>query len=155
MRYCWQAVGLVALAGMTQASMAATQGVIFNGNVTATCTLVINSNGTMTVSAGLQSMSSQNAGGSPGSVALATTGGVTLSVDAVASPTVPAGDTTPTTWTPTYSSAGAHAISETGSSTPLTVPGLSTVSVNLTGTKSGANSFTSGAYQATVVLRCE
>jgi len=143
------------VACLDQAALATTQNVIFNGTITATCTLVIATNGTMTVSPDLQSLSSHNSGGSAGTVTLTTTGGVSLSVDPVTTTTVPAADTTATTWTPTYSSSGTHTIAETGSATSLTAPGADVVSVNLAGTKGGSNRFASGNYQATVTLRCE
>ncbi len=146
---------LVLVAWINQTALAATQNVIFNGTVNATCTLLVATNGTMTVGPGLQSLSSHNSGGSPGTVTLTTTGGVSLSVDPVTTITVPAADTTTTTWTPSYSAAGAHTIAETGSSTSLTAAGVSLVSVNLAGTKGGSNVFASGNYQATVTLRCE
>ena len=120
---------------------AATQNVIFNG--------------TMTASPDLQTLSSHNSGGSAGTVTLTTTGGVSLSVDPVTATTVPSADTTSTTWTPTYSSAGAHSIVETGSATPISTPGADLVSVHLAGTKGGSNRFANGNYQATVTLRCE
>lgn len=138
-----------------QAAFAATQNVIFNGTITPTCTLVIATNGTMTASPDLQSLSSHNSGGSPGTVTLTTTGGVSLSVDPVTTPTVPSADTTSTTWTPTYSAAGAHSIVETSTATPITTPGADLVTVNLAGTKGGSNRFANGNYQATVTLRCE
>ncbi|WP_137932822.1 hypothetical protein [Mesorhizobium comanense] len=150
------AVGAALLAAcMSQTASATTQNVIFNGTVNPTCTLVIATNGTMTVSPDLQSLSSHNSGGSPGTVTLTTTGGVSLSVDPVTSPTVPSADTTSTTWTPTYSATGAHSIVETGSATSITTPGADLVSVHLAGAKGGSNRFASGNYQATVTLRCE
>ena len=136
-------------------AIAATGNVIFNGTIAATCTLVVNSNGTMTVSTNLQSLSSHNGGGSAGSVALITTGGVVLSVDPVTVTTVPAADVTATTWTPTYLATGAHTIAETGASTNLAAPGASAVSVHLAGAKGGSDTFAVGSYQATVTVRCE
>ncbi|TPM26338.1 hypothetical protein [Mesorhizobium sp. B2-3-5] len=143
------------VACLDQGALATPQNVIFNGTVTATCTLVVATNGTMTVSPDLQSLSSHNSGGSAGTVTLTTTGGVSLSVDPVTTTTVPAADSTATTWTPTYSASGAHTIAETGSATALTVPGADLVAVNLAGAKGGSNRFASGNYQATVTLRCE
>lgn len=143
------------VACIDQSALATTQNVIFNGTITATCTLVIATNGTMTVSPDLQSLSSHNSGGLAGTVTLTTTGGVSLSVDPVTITTVPAADTTSTTWTPTYSAAGTHSIAETGSATSLGTPGADLVSVNLAGTKGGSNRFASGNYQATVTVRCE
>lgn len=144
--------GVTALA---KPALPATQAVIFDGTVAAACTLTINSNGSMTVSPDLQSLSSHNGGGQAGSVTLSTTGGVTLGVDPVTVVTTPSVDVTATIWTPTYSAAGAHTISETGSSTALSAPGSSTVTVHLAGTKSGSNRFAAGSYQATVTVRCE
>lgn len=135
--------------------LSATGNVLFNGSIAATCTLVVNSNGTMTVSTNLQSLSSHNAGGSAGSVALVTTGGVVLSVDPVTTTTVPVADTTATTWTPTYLSTGVHNIAETGSANNLVLPGASVVSVHLAGAKGGSDTFAAGSYQATVTVRCE
>ncbi|MER9329086.1 hypothetical protein [Mesorhizobium sp. M0488] len=150
-RVAFGAAVLVACVGQT----ALATNVIFNGTVTATCTLVVATNGTMTVSTDLQSLSSHNSGGSAGTVTLTTTGGVALSVDPVTLTTAPAADVTATTWTPTYSAAGAHTIAETGSATSLSAPGADLVSVHLAGTKGGSNRFASGNYQATVTLRCE
>lgn len=156
MRSFRAAVGASLLAACTSgAASATTQNVIFNGTITPTCTLVIATNGTMTVSPDLQSLSSHNSGGSAGTVTLTTTGGVSLSVDPVTTTTVPSADTTSTTWTPTYSAAGAHSIVETGAATAITTPGADLVSVNLAGTKGGSNRFANGNYQATVTLRCE
>lgn len=131
------------------------KGVTFDATVAASCTLTVNSNGTMVPSPGLETLSSKLAGGSPASLSLATTGGVDLSVDPVTVVTAPVEDITATAWTPTYSATGAHAIAETGATTALTAPGASTISVNLVGTKSGADRFSQGGYQATVTVRCE
>lgn len=157
MNYCMLTAGIIISAGATiQTASAATGNVTFSGTVAAVCTLIVtNGTGTMTVSPDLQSLSSHNAGGAPGVVTITTTGGVTLSVDAVASPTVPGTDTTPTTWSPTYSASGAHTIAETGTSTPLTTPGVDAVTVHLAGTKSGADRFGAGNYSATVTVRCQ
>jgi hypothetical protein len=135
--------------------LAETQNVIFDGTVDAVCTLSIDSNGTLGTSVDLQSLSSKLAGGSAGSVTLSTTGGVELSVDPVTVVTVPAGDLSATTWTPTYSATGTHTIAETGSATELDDAGTSTVAVHVVGAKGGANRFAAGNYQATVTVRCE
>jgi hypothetical protein len=143
------------LAAVASGARAATGDVLFNATVDPTCTLTVNADGTMTVSTDLQSLSSHNAGGSPGSVTASTTGGVTLSVDPVSIVTAPAGDTTTTAWTPTYSATGAQFIGETGAPTAVTASGSLDVSVNLAGTKSGSDRFVAGNYQATVTVRCE
>jgi hypothetical protein len=132
-----------------------TKAVIFDATVAAACTLAVNSNGTMVASADLGTLSSKLAGGSPASLTLSTTGGVDLSVDPVTAVTVPAADVTATTWTPTYSVAGAHTVAESGATTALAAPGTSTVSVNLVGTKGGSDRFAAGSYQAMVTVRCE
>lgn len=157
MKYSMLTAGLILTAGTTiQTAFAATGNVTFNGTVAATCTLLVtNGSGTITVSTDLQSLSSHNAGGVAGAVTLTTTGGVTLSVDAVTSPTVPGTDTTPTTWSPTYLATGTHTIAETGTSTALTSPGVDAVVVHLTGTKSGSDRFGAGNYSATVTVRCQ
>jgi len=146
---------LVLYSAFVSSTYADTANVIFNGTVAATCTMGVVTNGTMTVSTNLQSLSSHNAGGSAGSVVVNTTGSVSLSVDPVTVTTVPATDVTPITWSPTYSAAGAHTISETPLPTALSVPGTSTVTVHVAGTKTGNNRFAQGNYQATVTVRCE
>lgn len=142
-------------AGLPAGVRADTKAVTFDATVAAVCTLAVNSNGTMVASADLGTLSSKLAGGSPASLTLSTTGGVDLSVDPVTAVTVPAGDVTATTWTPTYSASGAHTVAETGATTALAAPGTSTVSVNLVGAKSGSDRFAAGSYQATVTVRCE
>lgn len=127
----------------------------FDGTIVATCTLVVTSNGTLTPSADLQSLSSKNAGGSAGTVSLSTTGGVTVGLDTLAVSSVPASDTSVTTWVQTYSSSGAHTVAETSSDTALADPGLSTLTVHLEGTKSDPDTFSAGSYQATVTVLCE
>lgn len=134
---------------------AATQDVLFDGEVDAVCTLSVDANGTLGASVDLQSLSSKLAGGAAGTVTLSTTGGVDLSVDPVTVVTVPAADVSVTTWTPTYSAAGAHTVAETGGTTALAAPGTSTLTVHLVGTKSGSDRFAAGDYEATVTVRCE
>lgn len=147
---------LAAFAATCLAVPAGAANVTFEGNVAPTCTLNVTSNGTLTVGTNLQSLSSHNPGGQAGVVQLTTTGGVDISVDAVTdADEKPAEDNSATTWTPTYSATGAHSISETGTATPLTVPGNSTVSVHLAGTKGGTDRFAAGDYSATVVVLCE
>lgn len=147
---------IACLSGVSAAAHAATQGVTFNGHIDAACVLTIGSNGTMTAGTDLKTLSSHNAGGSAGIVDLSTTGGVTLSVDAaVTGLLVPGTDTTPTTWTPTFSTAGTHNFGEGTASRALATPGASTVTVHLGGVKAGANTFTGGDYEATVTVRCE
>lgn len=147
---------LVGLVAAPLNAFAATSGVIFDGTVDPSCTLSVTQNGRMTVNAALNNLSSKNAGGQAGLVSLSTTGGVTLSVDAsVGALTAPAGDTAPTTWTPSYATAGTHPFSDGTASNTLAGAGSDTVTVHLTGTKAGSNVFAAGTYQATVTVRCE
>ncbi|MBT1158142.1 hypothetical protein J1C56_21315 [Aminobacter anthyllidis] len=157
MKYCILTTGLaIAACSMSQPVLAATGNVTFNGTVAAICTLVVtNGSGTMTASPGLQSLSSHNAGGSPGTVTITTTGNVALSVGAPTAITVPPADITPITWSPTYSVAGAHTIAETGASSNLSTPGVDTVTVHLAGTKTGSDIFAAGSYSATVTVTCQ
>lgn len=115
---------LLGLAASSFTSFAATQGVIFNGSVTSVCVLTVGANGTMTVSPNLQSLSSHNSGGTAGTANLATTGGVTVSVDAAPTGvTTPAADSGTIAWTPTYAVSGAHNFPEGTASHALTAPG--------------------------------
>ena len=136
---------------------AATANVIFNGSIATTCTLVVVNNGTMTPGADLASLSSKNPLGVAGTVALVTTGNVSLNVDsAVSNVQKPAEDTTTTTWTPSYGIiVGAHPTADRTTSFAIATPGADTVTVHLAGTKSGADVFAPGSYQATVTVRCE
>ncbi len=142
---------------LSQHAYAATGSIMFNGTVGATCALNITSpTGVLVPSGTLQSLSSRLSGGAAGVVTVTTTGGVTLSLEPTPSAvTVPAGDTTSTVWTPSYSVTGAQTIANTTTATPLTAAGTNVVNVDLTGTKTGSNTFVSGAYSATVTVKCE
>ncbi len=144
------------LIAMAPSVQAATGTVNFTGSVTATCSLVVtNPAGVMTPSASLQVLSSKNAGGTPGTLSLTTTGGVVLSLDAVASAIQPAGDSTATSWTASYGMSGVQSVLDASTPTTIVAPGSGTVNVHLTGTKSGSSSFVNGSYGATVTVRCE
>ncbi len=146
---------LPVIAALPAQGLAATQGVQFNATVTPVCTLTVGGNGTMTPSADLKTLSSTEAGGQAGSVSLSTTGGVNVSVDPVTAVTPPPADVTATTWTPSYSVSGSHNVASTSLPSALNGPGSSTVTVHLSGTKGGSNTFTTGNYTATVTVRCE
>lgn len=143
------------LAGLPAGARADTKAAIFDATIASVCTLVVGFNGNMVASADLATLSSKLAGGFPAVLTLSTTGGVDLSVDPVTTVSAPVADASATTWTPTYSTLGAHNITETGATTTLAAPGSSAVSVHLVGTKSGVNRFAAGTYQATVTVRCE
>lgn len=142
--------------GLSSASaFAATGPVTFTGTVTATCTLLVNSNGTMSPSPDLRTVSSKHSGAIGASIGLTSTGNVTLKVDPVSTATIPAADTTPTTWKPSYSLAGVQNIANTENATLITVPGTGIVTVHLEGTKGVSDSFVPGVYSAVVTVRCE
>lgn len=135
---------------------AATGTVTFTGTVTTTCAInIVNGTGTLTANGALNLLSSKNPGGTPAKVDVTTTGGVRVSLDAVSSPSAPATDVSTTVWTPTYSMSGAQVVAETGVSTLMTGAGTRSMDINLTGTKSGTDTFMGGAYAATVTVRCE
>ncbi|WP_061929583.1 hypothetical protein [Aureimonas sp. AU22] len=137
-------------------AQSATNTVTFTGNVATTCAVnVVNGTGTLTANGSLSNLSSKNPGGTPAKVDVTTTGGVRVSLDAVSSATAPSTDTSTTIWTPTYSMSGAQVVTETGVSTLMTGAGTRNVDINLTGTKSGIDTFMGGAYAATVTVRCE
>jgi hypothetical protein len=137
-----------------QASFAETRNVIFNAQVQSTCTLQVISDGIMTISSDLKTLTSKNGDASAGIVDLSTTGGVDVSVNPAVTATVPSGDAA-TNWLPEYSLAGANPVTLTSATSTLANPGTSTMSVHLTGTKSGTDRFMQGTYQATVVVTCE
>ncbi|MGB6119063.1 MAG: hypothetical protein WBF87_12665 [Mesorhizobium sp.] len=150
--------GLIAVSIFPSASaIAATGDVIFNGNVLSSCLLVVvPTGGTMTSSADLTSLSSKNLLGLPGIVNVTTTGGVTLSVDPVVVTNIrPVEDTGTINWTPSFSSLGVHTFLDRTAPMPLTLPGLSAVSVHLAGVKSSGGTFAAGPYRATVTVTCE
>ncbi|MBB3938328.1 hypothetical protein [Aureimonas phyllosphaerae] len=141
---------------LPQDADAGTATVTFTGTVATSCSVnVVNGTGTLTTNGALNNLSSKNPGGSPAKVDITTTGGVRVSLDAVSSATTPASDTTTTAWNPTYSMSGAQTVTETGVSTLMTGAGTRNVDINLTGTKSGGDSFIDGNYAATVTVRCE
>jgi len=109
----------------------------------------------MVPDATLQQLSSLPAGGSPAKISLTTTGGVTLTVDPLVSVIKPSGDTTATTWQPSYDLAGVETATNAASPTILELAGTNLVDVHLTGTKAGSDKFANGNYIATVTVRCE
>jgi len=130
---------------------AATGSVVFTGVVAPTCLVVVATPGILTVSGDLKTLSSST----PGTANVTTTGGVSLSVDSAVSEIKPAADVTSTTWTPSFASVGVHNRVDGTAPLSLTGPGTDLVTVNLTGAKSGANTFVAGNYTSTVTLRCE
>ncbi len=148
--------GLLVLPALPSPALAATGAVTFNGTVTSSCAITVtNGSGTMTPDPTLKTLSSHNTGGSAGALTLTTTGNVTVSLDPVSAVSVPAADSTATTWVPSYSMTGAQTVPDTSVATAIAGSGTNTLAVHLTGTKTGTNTFKNGAYAATVTVRCE
>lgn len=131
---------------------------IFTGTVLSTCVIgPVGTPGIMTASPDLKKLSSKNGGlATPSTMALVTTGGVTVSI----SPTVTGlslapGDTGTITWTPSFEIGGAHPFVDGIVDRILNGAGVDTVTINLEGQKSGNNVFSTGVYTATVTLTCE
>ena len=141
---------------------AVTDNVIFNGTVTHTCTIAVNSGGTMVADGGFQNLGSTIGAGVAGDATISATGNTfQVSIDTPNSfDTQPAADTTGETFTGSFVATGATSASgaaaggaNSGGSTLNA--GNTDVSVDLVAAKSGTDVFEAGAYQATVVLRCE
>lgn len=131
--------------------------VIFNGNVTHTCTITVGGTaGSLDVDAGFQTLSSSIGSGSAGTATIVATGnGFDVSVD---TPTLskPTEDTTSETLSASYSTTGASSVSGSDASVANDLSnGTTNVSVNMQAVKSGSDVFEAGAYTGTVVLRCE
>lgn len=151
------AVAGSALALSAPAVIAADANVPFAGLVTATCVLTVSSPGVLAPNTDFTSLNSLAAGGTPGSVAVLSTG-ATFKVSAIA-PTAftlaPSTGGDNVSFASTYQATGATAIGTTPGTTQTTVsPGLTNVTVHLAATKSAGN-FTGGAYAAEVIVRCE
>jgi hypothetical protein len=110
----------------------------------------------MAASADLKKLSSKIAGGTPSTMALTTTGGVTVSVSpTVTDVSLALGDVGDITWTPSIAISGTHSFLDGIIDRVLSTAGVDTVTINLEGEKSGNNVFTTGAYVATVTVTCE
>ncbi|MBX9684292.1 MAG: hypothetical protein K2X41_10925 [Hyphomicrobium sp.] len=146
-----------ALAASSPAVIAATANVPFAGLVTATCVLTVGTPGVLAPNTDFTSLNSLAAGGTPGSVAILSTG-ASFKVSAIA-PTVftlapPTGGDN-VSFASTYQTTGATATGTTPGTTQTTIgAGTTNMTVNLAATKSAGN-FTGGAYAAEVIVRCE
>jgi hypothetical protein len=131
------AIAAAVLAAPVQ-SYAASGDVLFDANVDNSCSINVTGNGTLKANVGLTQLSSTNAGGAAGTATVvASSADFTVSTDA---PSAWSGPTTPDTVSSSHAG--------------FTGVGSSDVTVNMSAaTTSG--SFQTGAYSATVVLRCE
>lgn len=149
------ALGAVAIS--VSAASAATGNVPFSGLVTSTCVLTVGTPGVLAPSTDFTHLNSQAAGGSPGSIAVLSTGTV-FKVSAVA-PTsftaAPAGGNSNVNFSASYSGSGATSIGATPGTTLTSVnAGTTNLSINLDSVKS-TGTFDAGTYVTEVIVRCE
>jgi hypothetical protein len=126
----------------------------FAGTVLSTCLIVAGVPGVLTPSSDFSSMTS--AGGISGTAVITATGAFNISALAPAAfLTGGTGANTNTTFEANYSLTGATSVSDVLGATPTALdPGITTISVDLTATKS-SGAFLTGAYTANVTVRCE
>ena len=151
-----------ALVAVPMQASAVTGNVPFNGTVTHTCTITVNNGGTMVSDASFQTLASNIGAGVNGDADIVATGNTfQISIDAPnAFDSQPASDTTAETFNASYTTSGAnsHSGSAAGGSnsgTNTLAMGTTNVDIDLSASKGGSDVFEAGAYQATVVLRCE
>lgn len=157
----YAAVAALASAAVLPATVAgaATGNIPFGGSVANTCVINVGASGVLAVNGTFDVLGSQQAGGSAGTAQVLATGtGFSLSADAPAAfSTAPATGNTNVSFEANYSSTGANNIPQTdGATLTALARGMNDVNINMSGTKTVAGeTFESGAYSATVVLRCE
>ena len=153
-----KAAGVAVLALAPMQAGAVTGNIPFNGSVTHTCVITVGPAGTITSNAGFTNLSSTNTGGASGSASVAATGnGFRISVDQATLPTKPAADTSADTLASSYSTGGATSTSgvHTDAVGNLLNHGTTSVSVDMSASKSGSDVYETGTYAGQVVLRCE
>jgi hypothetical protein len=140
-------------------AFAATGNIPFSGSVANTCVITVGSSGTLGVSTDFATLGSSEAGGALGSAnVLATGAGFSLSADApTAWDSAPATGGTNVSFAATYAATGPTTIPTTNGGTLTALNrGNHSVSVGMTAQKTVlGETFESGSYDATVVLRCE
>ena len=149
--------GAVALVTVPMQVNAATGNIPFNGNVADTCVVTVGTPGTLAANPGFTVLGSQEAGGAPGTATLLTTGSsFSLSADAPSGFSAgPGSANTNTTFAASYSASGDNVIPSTPGTTATSLgSGSTNVSINMAATKT-SGTFEAGAYEATVILRCE
>ena len=156
---------LIAIAATTFVALtpiqanSATGNIPFSGAVSNSCIITVGSSGALAASADYAVLSSEETGGAAGTATILTTGGgFSLSADAPASfSSAPATGNTNVSFSASYSATGANTIAPTnGASATALSRGSSAITVNMSGSKSvPGETFESGTYAATVVLRCE
>lgn len=137
-------------------SIAVTNDVEFNANVTHTCAITVTRDGILDPRSNFTRLTSRSGPGRPGRANVTATGNTfTVSVEApVAFDTQPAADTTPETFRAWHRSNGATVYGIT--QTPQTINmGLSRVRIHMDARKTSGDVFEAGNYSATVILRCE
>ena len=137
----------------------ATGNIPFSGSVSNSCVITVGTSGALAASTDYTVLSSTETGGAAGTATILTTGsGFSLSADAPTSfSAAPATGNDNVSFAASYAATGANTIPTTdgGTATPLS-RGSSAITINMSGTKSvGGETFESGTYAATVVLRCE
>jgi hypothetical protein len=140
-------------------AFAATGNIPFSGSVANTCVITVGSSGTLGVSADFATLGSSQAGGAAGSAnVLATGAGFNLSADAPSAwDSAPATGGTNVSFSSTYSATGATTIPSTNGATLTALnAGNHSVAIGMAAQKTVlGETFVSGSYDATVVLRCE
>lgn len=149
-------VKLAVVAGVLVApvqAFAVTGNVIFNGDISNTCSITIVDAGILAANVGQTQMSSENTGGQAGTATIVTTS-ANYAISLNAPTAFNAGSpVAPSTFAAKYSTTGASTYSNQTGSNPLAA-GTSNVAVHLAANKT-TGSFPTGTYSATVVLRCE
>ena len=137
----------------------ATGNIPFSGTVSNSCIITVGSSGAIAASSDYAALGSEETGGAAGTATILTTGGgFDLSADAPTSfSSAPTTGNDNVLFAVNYAATGANSIAKTdgGIATPLS-RGSSAITVNMSGVKSvPGETFESGTYAATVVLRCE
>ena len=148
----------VAAAVAPMQAQAATQGIPFNGSVSSTCVITLTGNGVLGASADFSTLASTEAGGAAGTATVVTNNSsFGLSADAPTSwDSAPATGGNNVSFAAAYSSAGATTASNVAGTTITSLnQGTHTVSIDMSAVKTVGETFESGTYAATVVLRCE
>lgn len=150
-------ISCAAWLGTVQLCQAQTANMPFTAAVLSTCTIVIATPGVMAPNSDFTVLDSEESGGTSGVATVTTTDSAfSISVDA---PTTffdaPTGGNDNVAFAAKYSATGATSASDVvGTVTTLINPGVTSMEVDVTATKS-SGVFTQGAYAATATVRCE
>lgn len=150
---------LIATMLTTSVSMAgaASETMTFSGTVDATCQIIVDAGGVLGTSMDLMTLSTTEAGGSPGAATIQASDG-SFQVSAVAPAaftTAPSGGDTAVTFASFYTASGATNVSNIDGITPTSLEaGVTNLSVDLQAVRS-ADAFPAGSYSADVMVTCE